>query len=382
MRNNHIEAKMHLESLAKEGNADAQYALGYEYYHQKSQVREAIQWCMAAADKKHVLAQNYLHQTQFSAGIYYEIAILYVHGEGAAVNLPQALLFYEKAAKTGISHAYFNMGVIFEKSLKDIGMAFNYYLQAAKARDVEAIGAVIRLARSSSNNDWLFQVAELYDKSLDDKGQALNWYRDAARLNSPKAWQALAKEGNASNVNAAIYLAELCESGHVSMRQHAAGWHARASELGDSNASFRLGQAYEKAELGLTVNCSKAGEYYARAVKQQHPEALKAFEKLVDTILKTKEFINAAEMSMAKELYFEFAELCFNQVRNKELALKWYKIAVDRGHKGAISKINNICKADPHFSYALGLQYETGAEGTRDELKAFYLYAFAMRNGH
>ena len=40
-------------------NAEAQYALGYEYYHFKRDIHEAVNWCLKAADQQHENALTY-----------------------------------------------------------------------------------------------------------------------------------------------------------------------------------------------------------------------------------------------------------------------------------------------------------------------------------
>jgi TPR repeat protein len=89
--------------VANEGNADAQYALGFMYDHGQGvpqNYAEAAKWWRLAADQGNTFAQ-------------YNLGTLYENGEGVPQNKAEALKWYRLAAERGNDGAQFNVGLLY-----------------------------------------------------------------------------------------------------------------------------------------------------------------------------------------------------------------------------------------------------------------------------
>ena len=85
---------------AEQGDAGAQYNIGFRYYFGKfvpEDYAEALKWFRKAAE------QGYAH-AQFSLGF------LYDHGHGVLENDAEAFKWYRKAAEQGYADAQYNLG--------------------------------------------------------------------------------------------------------------------------------------------------------------------------------------------------------------------------------------------------------------------------------
>jgi TPR repeat protein len=88
--------------LADQGNAEAQYALGFMYDGGQGVPRNyarAAKWWRLAADQGHTFAQ-------------YNLGTLYDNGNGVPQNKAEALKWYHLAAERGNDGAQFNVGVL------------------------------------------------------------------------------------------------------------------------------------------------------------------------------------------------------------------------------------------------------------------------------
>ena len=77
---------------AKQGDPDAQFALGERYYYGNRDVsqdyEQAVYWCRQAAEQGHADAQ-------YNLGYYYR------EGYGVSQDLEQAIYWYSKSAEQG-----------------------------------------------------------------------------------------------------------------------------------------------------------------------------------------------------------------------------------------------------------------------------------------
>lgn len=123
---------LEVEKQAEEGNANAQYAMGKQYYQEygnpANDYKKAFHWFSKAAEQDHVEAQHYLGQMydtgrgvdkdsskafilfskaahQGHAASQFDIAIMYKNGEGVRRDLEKAKFWFEKAAKQGHKQA-------------------------------------------------------------------------------------------------------------------------------------------------------------------------------------------------------------------------------------------------------------------------------------
>ena len=122
MQDNHEDSYKALFILAKKGISEAQYYIGTQYYHPKSNFSEAITWCLLAAEQKHIEAIAYLNTTEFSVEHYLDIAKKYENGDGVNRNVNSAILFYKKACDLNNIKAAFCLGELYRPHLMRIPM--------------------------------------------------------------------------------------------------------------------------------------------------------------------------------------------------------------------------------------------------------------------
>ena len=86
--------------LAEQGDAAAQYNLGYMYNNGKGvpqNYTQALYWYKKAAEQGYANAQ-------------YNLGYMYNNGQGVSQNYTQAVYWYKKAAEQGNADAQFNLG--------------------------------------------------------------------------------------------------------------------------------------------------------------------------------------------------------------------------------------------------------------------------------
>jgi len=156
---------------AEQGNAEAQAALGYMYFHGRGvpqDYREALGWYRRAADQGLAKAENGIAFMYYSgkgvpqdyaealrwyrkaADQGYESAqdslgSMYYEGKGVSQNYPEALRWYSKAAKEGYPKAEYNLGNIYYYGRgvpQDRAEGGRLYCEAAAQGDEYALRAV------------------------------------------------------------------------------------------------------------------------------------------------------------------------------------------------------------------------------------------------
>ena len=132
-----------LESAARDGNREAQYALG-GCYRLGNGVEEdlivARQWLLRAAEQGYPDAQN-------------DIASLLVNGMGGPKDAPIAAIWYERAAQQGHAEAQFNLALRYlhgDGVTEDPAIAARWLWRAMEQHHVEAtceLGTLFRFGR-------------------------------------------------------------------------------------------------------------------------------------------------------------------------------------------------------------------------------------------
>ncbi len=92
-----------LTAEANQGDAEAQFKLGYMYKSGEKIPKnypQALHWYTKAAEQGNVRAQ-------------YNLAVMYNGGQEIPQDYPQALHWYTKAAEQGHTNAQFNLGVMY-----------------------------------------------------------------------------------------------------------------------------------------------------------------------------------------------------------------------------------------------------------------------------
>lgn len=149
----HCPESLHrLKTVADEGSAAAQYALGYYHFHPKDDQENAVSYCLKAAHQGYAPALTYLNGTSFTSKIYLMIAKAYQTGVIISKDVPQSLKFYKKASELGDKEAAFYLGQWYESTLNkphtDLKTSLFYYTKALNAGHVKALPCVKRLQRT------------------------------------------------------------------------------------------------------------------------------------------------------------------------------------------------------------------------------------------
>ena len=87
------------QSIAEEGNAEAQYTLGEMYRRGQGVAQdysEAARWWRAAAEQGHADAQ-------------YNLGVMYVNGDGVTQDYSESVRWFRSAAEQGDATAQFNL---------------------------------------------------------------------------------------------------------------------------------------------------------------------------------------------------------------------------------------------------------------------------------
>ena len=145
---------------AKQGDAEAQYNLGYMYENGKGVEGDyviAAEWYEKAAAQGHAKAQN-------------NLAFLYRKGYGVPQDIDKAIELYEKSAGQGCTIAQTNLGYLYKYGT-EVGQD---YVKAAEW---------FRKAAEQGNPTGQVNLAELYDEGKgvpQDYAEAAKWYIKAA----------------------------------------------------------------------------------------------------------------------------------------------------------------------------------------------------------
>ena len=102
-----FETEHSLRTKAAEGDAEAQFSLGFLYAQGmgvKQDFAEAIQWFQKAANQGNAAAQL-------------DLGFIYAEGKGVKQNYEEAAKWFTKAAAKGDAFAQFNLGFLYSKGM-------------------------------------------------------------------------------------------------------------------------------------------------------------------------------------------------------------------------------------------------------------------------
>lgn len=163
----------------------------------------------------------------------------------------------------------------------------------------------------------------------EDEEKALIWYKKAAELGNANAQFAV---GNAY---------ENGWGGAAKSMKEAVLWYKKAAEAGEAGAQWNLGWSYENGE-GVEKDKREAVKWYKKAAEQGNRNAQ-----------------NALGWCYANGEGIE---------KDEKAAVKWYKKAAEQGNRSA--------------QWNLGLCYEDGDGVEKDESEAVKWYKKAAEQGH
>jgi len=157
-----------LQKNAEQGDADAQFLLGFWYFGGVDGVKDyakAFEWFLKATEQGEKHAQTYM-------------GLLYFNGLGVSENKEKACEWFLKAAEHGDPRAQFYMGLLSEDKAK----AVEWYSKAAEWGDADA----------------QFELGLLYIVYVKDLTKGLELIKKAAAQGQKGAKDFLAKlNGNA-----------------------------------------------------------------------------------------------------------------------------------------------------------------------------------------
>ncbi len=99
-RGDYATAFREMKPLAEQGNASAQYNLGFMYGNGEGVTQdyaEAVRWYRRAAEQGHAGAQT-------------SLGVMYDKGQGVPQDYAEAVKWYTKAAERGVALAQYNLG--------------------------------------------------------------------------------------------------------------------------------------------------------------------------------------------------------------------------------------------------------------------------------
>jgi len=273
------------EPLARDGDRDAQYALGVifdrglngtknenlaaDYYrkaaeqgHPKAEFKlasmyttgrgvdeksdeQAFRWYLKAAEAGDVDAE-------------YSVAAIYQTGKGAEQSNEKAFSWFLKAADQGDVDAAYNVGAMYQNGSgveKSNEHAFDWYLKAAKLGSLNAensVGVFYTLGTGTARSD----------------SDAVYWFRTAAEKGFAKAQK---------------NLGDMYFYGRgVSQRdsREAFTWYKRAAEQDDAGAQLAMGKYYEDGISPVDRSYDRAAEWYGKSAQHDNAKAKAALANL------------------------------------------------------------------------------------------------------
>lgn len=223
-----------IESLAEEGDMDAQYELGVRYIEGdgvEQSAEKAVEWFRKSAGQGYAAAQNHL-------GVCYE------NGDGVEQSAEKAVMWYRKAAEQGYALAQNNLGVCYydgdgvEQSAQKAVQWFR------KAVEQGCAAAQNNLGMCYDNGDGVGKSA----------AKAVVWYRKSAEQGYVIA-----------QYNLGVCYAN--GEGVVKSAEEAVVWYRKAAEQGHALAQNNLGVCYYDGE-GVGKSAEKAVVWFQKSAEQ------------------------------------------------------------------------------------------------------------------
>ena len=210
-RKDYTQAVPLLRKAAEQGNADAQYFLGFCYYNGQGvsqDYNQAVIWYRKAVERGKSLAQNNLGEC-------------YYNGEGVSKDYKQAVSLYKKAAEQGHAKAQNSLGNCYyngEGVSKDYKQAVSWYRKATEQGHAEA----------------QYNLGECYyygDGVTQDYKQAVSLYKKAAEQGEVSAQY---------NLGACYYYGDGVTKDNTQTKY----WWRKAAEQGNVHAKTNLKEKF------------------------------------------------------------------------------------------------------------------------------------------
>jgi TPR repeat protein len=340
-----------LESQAENGDAAAQFSLGYRY-DQAGDYDQALKWYHKGAEQGYALAQSALGS-------------MYQMGRGVAQNFGEALKWYLLALKQDDPVAESNLGLMSARgqgTKPDLGQAMKLFERSAEKGWPPAQANLAYLYTADPSKDlvraymWctlaLAGGQEGCKKTLQDifgqmsgadidkaSSKGFQWFESRAAGPGVTGQPTL----RLADVDFAVRVGTLYAQGDVVRQDNpqAVKWFRLGAEQGSALAKSRLGEMY----------------YLGRGVPKDYGQAFTWFQQSAQN----------GDVFGERDLGFAYLQ-GVGVAKDEPKAVEWLRKAADRG--------------DPDGQSLLALCYASGTGVPRDEAQAVQLYEKAVLKGN
>ncbi|KAK9461758.1 uncharacterized protein V1516DRAFT_622397, partial [Lipomyces oligophaga] len=252
---------------------------------------------------------------------------------GMVLDRGRAFEYYQQASLMGYQRAFYRLGIIYE-SQERFSEAIASFNRGAEAKDAGCCYALACLYLRGA------------DQLVVDTSRALSYLRIAAEnaddeISIPAYIYGLALAGEGKEWRVAredIHIARL--------------FIEKSAFLGSSTAQVRMGEAYQKANLGCLYDPALSEHYYALAVRRRNSDGMLGLvswymtgDDLVEQNYRLAYEYSREAMQLGNpRAYFALAycyEVGIYITKNSTEAEKWYKQAADLGNADAIARLES-----------------------------------------
>ena len=127
---------------------------------------------------------------------------------------------------------------------------------------------------------------------------------------------------------------------------------AAAADRGEADAQYEYGRLFELGADSIAINYDTAFEWYARAAEQEHVPAMLSFSTMLlgsdpneamRVVLRAAELGSAEAQWRAGQVYSGRIFLPLSGIgQDREVALRWFKLAADKGHHPAAEALADL----------------------------------------
>lgn len=254
-KNNIHSAVEHFEKAAEGNISHAWFKLGQIYSNETSEFFNGAkaQDCYANALKQYI--SDYSNNPDdFTA---YRIASMYIHGQGSAINIHEAISWFKKSYKFGNSNAAYQLGNIFHSDkygYKNENIAYQYYSFALNSYMTE-------FSKSPTDGNLAMRIGTMYHYGLGverDIEKALSWYKKAVELGNLKAQEKIDNAQNDKSLSALSIAQTACHLGRIINTET----QAAAKQHYASDHKLKRDEKLHKIAAGHAVSDSEQGYDY------------------------------------------------------------------------------------------------------------------------
>ena len=362
--------KPNYEQRAEQGDADAQYFLGNQYYLGRNvpqDNKKAIYWWKKAANQGHADAQS-------------NLGAMYYYGKCVTQDDKKAFYWFEQSAYQGFAKAQYNLGVMYKNGkgvARNYAKAVYWFEQSANQRYAEAqynLGAMYYYGKGVTQNIekavyWLEQVANQGHSEAQCNLGVMYLKGKGVTQNFEKAIYWFEKAANQENADAQCNLGAMYYYGKGTTQDYAKAiyWLEQSANQGYSEAQYNLGIMYLKGK-GVTQDIKKAVYWFEKLANQEYAEIQ---YKLGVMYLKG----NGVTQDIEKAVYW------LQKAANQGIAYSQYKLGfmycngegVTQDTEKAMYWLEKAAKqGDSSAQCFLGKHYHLGKKLPQDTQRAVY----------